>query len=420
MLAVQIEEWREVDRQLRTIAQRRAALDAEEARWLRKAEALQLWRELGMVSALDYLERVLGYAPHAGAERLRVARALANLPAIEHALEAGELCFSAVRELTRVATPQTEDRWRAQAVGKNVRQVEELVAGHAPGSHPDDPPDPAVTKHVVRWEVDADAFAQLRQTQTALAEEHGRQLDHSDLVRVLCDRAVDRASGAPGASGASGAPGEAGASGAPGEAAIGRAKFQLLFTLCQQCERGTQEASGLQVPVDAATIERARCDAQSIGSTSDAAPARAEQDVPPSVRRFVWRRDGGRCQTPGCRSARGLEVHHIVARADGGGHDPSNLRLQCSACHAALHRGTLAIVDGEVRRPRAEPAPVPRGTDFDAAACRVHARDALVGLGWKRSIAGPAVDDAASALGPAAPLDALIREALRRCPRPSS
>jgi hypothetical protein len=33
-------DWRSVDRALRSIAQRQAALDAEEARWLRQAEAL--------------------------------------------------------------------------------------------------------------------------------------------------------------------------------------------------------------------------------------------------------------------------------------------------------------------------------------------------------------------------------------------
>ncbi len=53
-------EWQSVDRALRTIARRRAALDADEARWLREAEAIQIWRPLGMVSALDYMERVLG------------------------------------------------------------------------------------------------------------------------------------------------------------------------------------------------------------------------------------------------------------------------------------------------------------------------------------------------------------------------
>ena len=67
-------DWKVVDQNLRSLAQRRAVLDAEEARWLREAERLQIWRPLGMVSALDYCERVLGYEPHAAAERLRVAR----------------------------------------------------------------------------------------------------------------------------------------------------------------------------------------------------------------------------------------------------------------------------------------------------------------------------------------------------------
>lgn len=45
----------EVDRQLRKVAERRAALDAEEARLLREAERLQIWLPLGMVSVLDYM-----------------------------------------------------------------------------------------------------------------------------------------------------------------------------------------------------------------------------------------------------------------------------------------------------------------------------------------------------------------------------
>ncbi|HEX2690362.1 MAG TPA: DUF222 domain-containing protein, partial [Kofleriaceae bacterium] len=105
----------------RAIGKRRAALDADEARWLREAEALQIWRPLGMVSVLDYLERALGYAPRTAQERLRVARALGTLPELTTALASGELAFSAVRELTRVATPTTEASWLAAARGKNLR-----------------------------------------------------------------------------------------------------------------------------------------------------------------------------------------------------------------------------------------------------------------------------------------------------------
>src|SRR5215475_15974203 len=94
-------DWRTVDRALRAIRHSRAALDAEEMHWLREAEALQIWRPLGMVSALDYLERVLGYAPRTAQERMRVARALGSLPQLDAALADGVLSHSAVRELTR-------------------------------------------------------------------------------------------------------------------------------------------------------------------------------------------------------------------------------------------------------------------------------------------------------------------------------
>jgi len=141
----------------------------------------------------------------------------------------------------------------------------------------------------------------------------------------------------------------------------------------------------------------------------------------PAVVRFVWRRDHGRCQTPGCRSARGLEIHHIVHRTDGGSHDPSNLTLRCSACHQNHHAGSLIITGTapdrlEVQR-REEPA-AEAATKLDMAMLRAQARDALVALGWKPAIARAAVDDAASHMGHDASLEQLIREALRRCPRP--
>src|SRR3954467_15302120 len=115
-------DWKAVDGALRSIRQRRATLDAEEARWLREAERLEIGRPLGRVSMLDYLERVLGYAPRTAQDRLRVARALGDLPQLTAALTAGALPFSAVRELTRVATPMTEASWVAAATGKNLRQ----------------------------------------------------------------------------------------------------------------------------------------------------------------------------------------------------------------------------------------------------------------------------------------------------------
>jgi hypothetical protein len=419
-------DWHTVDRALRAIAQRRAALDAEEARWLRQAEALQIWRPLGMVSALDYLERVLGYAPRTAQDRLRVARALGTLPQLTAALARGELAFSAVRELTRVATPATEASWTAAALGKNLRQIEELVANHRPGDRPDDPPDPEARTHVVRFELSAETFALLRQACTILDDEHGEHLPDDAFVAALCGAVLD---------------------GAPITEPTGRAKFQIAVTVCERCRQGWQEGAGAKLAICPTAVERALCDAQHLGSLDGDAPERAHQDIAPSVARFVWRRDSGRCRLPGCRSARGLELHHIIHRADGGSHDASNLVLACSACHQAHHAGALTISGTadhlEVRR-RAElhvRAPVtPPPTDahvgaatepsrvattgahvgaastLDAAVLRAQTKDALVGLGWKPAIACAAVAAASAAMGPEMTLERLIFEALRQCP----
>ncbi|HMG52959.1 MAG TPA: HNH endonuclease signature motif containing protein [Kofleriaceae bacterium] len=451
-----------MDRALRAIRKRRAALDADEARWLRQAEALEIWRPLGMVSALDYLERVLGYAPRTAQDRLRVARALGDLPRLTAALSRGALAYSAVRELTRVATPTTEASWIAAAADKNLRQIEELVADHRPGDRPDDPPDPAARTHVVRFELSAETFALLRQARTVLDDEHGTNLPDDEFVAALCSAAI---------------------SDVPHGEPTGRAKFQIAMTVCQRCRQGWQAGAGAKIPIDPAAVERAMCDAQHIGSIDGPSPERAHQDIPPSVARLVWHRDGGRCRIDGCRSSRGLELHHVVHREHGGGHDASNIVLACSACHLAHHRGALEISGTaehlEVRRPAQAPssidaddpasaaedaldptisvappgvrepsrvsptivvtasphvgatspaaAPIAVAGDrtvvtskLDGAILRTQAKAALTGLGWKPAIAHAAVAAAASTLGGQATLERLIFESLRRCPMPTA
>jgi hypothetical protein len=259
-----------------------------------------------MVSAIDYMERVLGYAPRSAQERLRVARTLGTLPELTAALAQGQLSYSAVRELTRVVTPATEAAWRETAVGKNLRQIEELVAEHQPGDNPDDPGDPEIRTRVVRFELSAETFAVLRQARQVLDEEHGSHLSDDELVAALSGAVLDGSAAAE---------------------PTGRAKFQIAVTLCERCGQGWQDGAGARLAIDDASVERALCDAQHIGSLDGGAPARAHQDIPPSVARLVWRRDGGRCRVPGCRSARNLDIHHLVHRTDGGGHDAMNLIL---------------------------------------------------------------------------------------------
>jgi hypothetical protein len=57
---------------------------------------------------------------------------------------------------------------------------------------------------------------------------------------------------------------------------------------------------------------------------------------------------------------------------------------------------------------------------LDDAIVGTQAKEALIGLGWKASIAQAAVAAARGALGDATTLERLILEALRRCPRPGN
>ena len=379
----------ELNRELCAIARDRGGLDAREMRALRAADEIQIWRPLDMTSVHDYLERRLGYAPRTAQDRVRVARALGALPALEHALDTGELAYSAVRELTRVANVATERAWIQRAAGKNLRQIEELVSGRQQGDLPDDPADPDLRRHRVSFEIRAATFARWRQAQAALADEHGRHLDEDELLAAFAECALERGGREP-----------------------GTAKFQVALTVCSACRAGWQDGAGAVIAVDAASVERAECDAQHIGSIDDRVPARAKQDIPPATARLVWRRDHGRCRVPGCRSARGLEIHHIIRRADGGDHDASNLVLLCSACHTAHHDGRLRISGPadqlEVVRPRAH-------VGAECSAVRDDTIAALVQMGWKPMTARAAADGALAELDPGVALVDAIRAALRHC-----
>ena len=119
-----------VHRTLKRIVKARSALDLAEAAALREAQELRIWRTYGCASLVEYLERELGYTAREAVERLRIAKVIADLPAIASAMEQGELGYSGVRELTRVATPETENDWLEACQDKTAHEIQALVSGH--------------------------------------------------------------------------------------------------------------------------------------------------------------------------------------------------------------------------------------------------------------------------------------------------
>lgn len=67
------------------------------------------WAGWGIRSCAHWLNWKCSIAMTAAREKVRTARALAGLPAINKAFQKGEVSFSKVRAMTRVATKENED-----------------------------------------------------------------------------------------------------------------------------------------------------------------------------------------------------------------------------------------------------------------------------------------------------------------------
>ena len=344
------EPWIDLDRQLRSIAARRSALDHDELVLIRKAIRMLLWRRFGMASMREYLEVAMGYSPQVAAERLRVAEALDALPAIERALGTNELSYSAVRELTRIVTCKTEDAWLDACRGKNLRQIEELVSEREPGDAPTDKPKPDLRPHAVKMLLRPAVRALLRQVRHVIANERGERIDDSELIEELCRAYLAGESD-------SGSVAEAADGAAASTRRASRPPVQIAISRCDVCKQARQHSAGRTIAITEAEYQTAACDAVMIGSL-DGAPARASSTIPPATKRQVKQRDNFRCAVPWCRAAANIDVHHILHRENGGGHEPENLTSLCSGHHAAHHRGEL-LIEGKAPPARYVP-PAPR------------------------------------------------------------
>ena len=121
----------EMDRLGHEIAKLSAHLDAAVARLLdliREFDAREGWNN-GFRSCAHWLSWRVGLDMGAAREKVRVARALGTLPRLAQALARGELSYAKVRALTRVATPETEERLLAVARAGTAEHVERIVRG---------------------------------------------------------------------------------------------------------------------------------------------------------------------------------------------------------------------------------------------------------------------------------------------------
>lgn len=266
--------WQLAHAALVSFARERAELDFEEGCLLLAAKRAEAHRHQGFGSFGEYIERLFGYAPRVTYDKLRVAESLESLPELARELREGATNFSHVRELTRVATPETEHAWIERARGCTSRQVEKLVSGRRPGALPDAPAEPELQRHLLRFDVSGETLATFREAVAKLRREAGEHLDDDATLLLLARHVLG------------------------GPTDEGRASYQLALDVCEDCQRTRQLSDGELIEVSPEAAAAARCDAQWVPSAhmGSSANERAAQDIAPAARRTVLRRDHRLCQ----------------------------------------------------------------------------------------------------------------------------
>ena len=216
------------------VAKERAVLERREGTSLLRAHRERVHQHLGYGAFAEYTDRHLGYCHRTTADKLRTAEALEQLPELALAQQEGRLHASAVRELARVATAETESAWIAAARGRRVREIERMVSGRARGDSPTSAPRPELEKHVLRFEVSAETLAAFRDAMRRFNETSGEKLDDDSALLLMARAALSASAGDGGAD------------------SLGRSNYQVVVFECDHCKRAFQPAGADRVEIDAA------------------------------------------------------------------------------------------------------------------------------------------------------------------------
>ena len=104
-----------------------AAAQWEMAACLLAIEQSRAYSNAGFSSVCQYAEVRLGISAHTAAEMLRVARVLLEFPLLSEAVREGSVNWTKAREITRVATPDSEAGWVKFARNHTTREVERKI-----------------------------------------------------------------------------------------------------------------------------------------------------------------------------------------------------------------------------------------------------------------------------------------------------
>lgn len=300
----------------------------------------------GFHSCTAWVAWTCGLTPRAAREHVRVARDLGVLPRIRESFGRGELSYSKVRALTRVAEPATEAELLELAHNATASQLERIVRAYGSAiavAEGESPPD-----LYFAWDWEDDGTLSVR---GRLAADEGALLieamHHGHRI-AAGRRGAEFAAGAPQPppqrnTDALAAVAEASLSSLASGTSTGGDRYQVVVHLDANGRRELEQGSTLGV----AAARRVLCDASIVSLVeADGVPVsaggRRSRTIPAALRRALRGRDRG-CRFPGCTHERFVDAHHIEHWADGGETTADNLVQLCRRHHRLIHEGGFGV-----------------------------------------------------------------------------
>jgi hypothetical protein len=321
---------------------RRRFIDA-----LRALHESRLYLQLGFPDIVAYADATFRIQRSQVFESLRVSKALVLLPRLAAAFERGELSWSLLAALTRVADGETEGEWLEFLEGRSVRAVlaelkdAEKKRRKRPRRGGYGLPGLPVK---LTFEFSPQDHAVVERALEKVAAEMGRSLDGAkpspeQALLFLMLRVLE--------------------TDPEGSVSAGRAEkehspFTVVFHRCPDCLRSAVESTEGRVEVPVEEMDRVEASAEHVVVEDEAPGASPEFQAPPderdrpntsALRRALFHREGGRCANPYCRCETGAEGHghHIRLRSAGGRTVLWNEVWLCLRCHALVHAGCLKL-----------------------------------------------------------------------------
>ena len=122
----------EIEKRLVVSADRFHSEERHIAFYLREVEKRNLHVERGFSSVCDFSSELIDFSRRKTQYLLFIARRLDSLPLIAGALDDGEVGWTKVREIVKVATPETQEEWLDKAKRSSRRELEKIVKKKQP------------------------------------------------------------------------------------------------------------------------------------------------------------------------------------------------------------------------------------------------------------------------------------------------